>query len=67
MAPQELEKSASKYAAAAIKADSQGAVGMAITDYQNASETLMKLIRLYPTSTLNKICSNISQSCPKTF
>ena len=55
MAPQELEKSASKYAAAAIKADSQGAVGMAITDYQNASETLMKLIRLYPTSTLNKI------------
>ncbi|MDP6898534.1 MAG: AAA family ATPase, partial [Candidatus Nitrosopelagicus sp.] len=45
MAPQELEKSASKYAAAAIKADSQGAVGMAITDYQNASETLMKLIR----------------------
>ena len=34
MAPQELEKSASKYAAAAIKADSQGAVGMAITDYQ---------------------------------
>ena len=55
MAPQELEKSASKYAAAAIKADSQGAIGMAITDYQNASETLMKLIRLYPTSTLNKI------------
>ncbi len=55
MAPQELEKSASKYAAAAIKADSQGAVGMAITDYQNASETLMKLIRLYPTSSLNKI------------
>jgi SpoVK/Ycf46/Vps4 family AAA+-type ATPase len=55
MAPQELEKSASKYAAAAIKADSQGAIGMAITDYQNASDTLMKLIRLYPTSTLNKI------------
>lgn len=55
MAPQELEKSASKYAAAAIKADSQGAVGMAITDYQNASETLMKLIRLYPTSSLKKI------------
>ena len=55
MAPQELEKSASKYAAAAIKADSQGAVGMAITDYQNASETLLKLIRLYPTSSVNKI------------
>ena len=39
MAPQELEKSASKYAAAAIRADSQGAAGMAITDYQNASDT----------------------------
>ena len=38
MAPQELEKSASKYAAAAIKADSQGAVGMAMSDYQNASD-----------------------------
>ena len=55
MAPQELEKSASKYAAAAIRADSQGAAGMAITDYQNASETLLKLMRLYPTSSLNKI------------
>ena len=55
MAPQELEKSASKYAAAAIRADSQGAAGMAITDYQNASDTLLKLIRLYPTSSLNKI------------
>jgi SpoVK/Ycf46/Vps4 family AAA+-type ATPase len=55
MAPQELEKSASKYAAAAIRADSQGAAGMAITDYQNASETLLKLMRLYPTSGLNKI------------
>ena len=55
MAPQELEKSASKYAEAAVRADSQGAVGMAITDYQNASETLVKLMRLYPNSALNKI------------
>ncbi len=55
MAPQELEKSASKYAEAAIRADSQGAAGMAIEDYQKASDTLMKLIRLYPTSGLNKI------------
>ena len=55
MAPQELENSASKYAADAIKADSQGAVGMAITGYQNASETLMKLMRLYPDSKLNRI------------
>ena len=55
LAPQELENSASKYAADAIKADSQGAVGMAISGYQNASETLMKLMRLYPDSKLNRI------------
>ena len=55
MAPQELENSASKYAADAIKADSQGAIGMAISDYQNASDTLMKLMRLYPDSKLNRI------------
>ena len=55
MAPQELENSASKYAADAIKADSQGAVGMAISGYQNASDTLMKLMRLYPDSKLNLI------------
>ena len=55
IAPQELENSASKYAADAIKADSQGAVGMAISGYQNASETLMKLMRLYPDSKLNRI------------
>ena len=34
MAPQELEKSASKYASEAIKQDSQGARGMAITNYK---------------------------------
>ena len=67
MAPQELEKSASKYAAAAIKADSQGAVGMAITDYQNASETLMKLIRLYPTSSVNKIYMQGYQEISRTY
>ena len=55
MAPQELENSASKYAADAIKSDSQGAMGMAISGYQNASETLMKLMRLYPDSKLNRI------------
>ena len=55
MAPQELENSASKYAADAIKADSQGAYGMAISGYQNASATLMKLMRLYPDSKLNQI------------
>ena len=55
MAPQELEKSASTYATDAIKYDSQGARGMAITNYQKATESLLKLTRLYPDSKLNKI------------
>ena len=55
MAPQKLEKSASQFATDAIKYDSQGARGMAITNYQKASESLHKLMRLYPDSKLNKI------------
>jgi len=55
MAPQELEKSASKHASIAIKYDSQGARGMAIANYQKATESLLKLQRLYPDSQLNKI------------
>ena len=55
MAPQELEKSASKYATDAIKYDSQGTRGTAITYYQKATESLLKLTRLYPDSKLNKI------------
>ena len=55
MAPQKLEKSASQFATCAIKYDSQGARGMAITHYQKATEALYKLMRLYPDSQLNKI------------
>ena len=55
VAPQELEMSASKYATEAIKYDSQGGRGMAITYYQKAIESLLKLQRLYPDSQLNKI------------
>jgi len=55
MAPQELERAASKYASEAIKYDSQGGRGMAITNYQKAIESLLKLQRLYPDSQLNKI------------
>ena len=55
MAPQELERSASKYATDAIKYDSEGTRGMAITNYQKATESLLKLTRLYPDSKLNKI------------
>ena len=55
MAPQELERSASKYASDAIKYDSQGGRGMAISNYQKAIESLLKLQRLYPDSQLNKI------------
>ena len=55
LAPQELENSASKYASEAIKFDSQGARGMAITNYQKAIDSLVRLMRLYPNSKLNPI------------
>ena len=55
LAPQEIEKSASRYASDAIKYDSQGARGMAIAHYQKAIDALLKLLHLYPDSTLNKI------------
>lgn len=55
LAPQELENNASKYASDAIKLDSQGARGMAITNYQKAIDSLVKLIHLYPDNKLNKI------------
>src|SRR3989338_400392 len=55
LAPQELENNASKYASEAIKFDSQGARGMAITHYQRAIDSLVKLLQLYPTSKLNPI------------
>ena len=50
LAPQELENTASKYASEAIKFDSQGARGMAITHYQHAIDALVKLLQLYPNS-----------------
>jgi len=55
LAPQELENSASKFAAEAIKLDSQGARGMAISSYQRAIESLVKLIHLYPENKLNRV------------
>lgn len=55
LAPQELENSASKYAAEAIRLDSQGSRGMAIQSYQRAIESLVKLIQVYPEYKLNKI------------
>jgi len=55
LAPQQLENSASKYASEAIKCDSQGARGMAISNYQKAIEVLVQLLRLYPKSKLNTI------------
>ena len=59
MAPQELENTASKYASEAIKCDSQGARGMAITHYQHAIDALVKLIQLYPNSKPNPIYKDI--------
>jgi len=55
LAPQELENSASKFATEAIAFDSQGARGMAVTNYQKAVDCLLKLIQIYPTNKLNTV------------
>jgi SpoVK/Ycf46/Vps4 family AAA+-type ATPase len=54
-ASQELEQAAKNYAIEAIRLDKQGAKGMAITMYQKAIETLLKLAQLYPDYNLNKV------------
>jgi SpoVK/Ycf46/Vps4 family AAA+-type ATPase len=55
LAPQELENTASKFAAEAIKLDSQGSHSSAITSYQRASEALIKLVQIYPEYKLNRV------------
>ncbi len=54
-ASQELEKAATAYALEAVRLDKQGARGMAITMYQKAIESLLKLVQLYPDYGLNKV------------
>ncbi len=54
-ASQELEKAATNYAIEAIRLDKQGARGMAITMYQKAIATLLKLVQLYPNYGLNTV------------
>src|ERR687888_74583 len=55
LAPQALENTASKYAAEAIRLDSQGSRGMAVQSYQHAIEALVKLVQIYPEYKLNKV------------
>jgi len=54
-ASQELEKAATSYALEAVRLDKQGARGMAITMYQKAIATLLKLAQLYPNYGLNRV------------
>jgi len=54
-ASSELEKAATSYAIEAVRLDKQGSKGMAITTYQKAIETLLKLVQLYPDYGLNKV------------
>jgi len=54
-ASHELEKAATSYALEAVRLDKQGARGMAITMYQKAIESLLKLVQLYPEYGLNKV------------
>jgi SpoVK/Ycf46/Vps4 family AAA+-type ATPase len=55
LAPQELENTACKHAAEAIRLDSQGSKGMAVQSYQHAIEALVKLVQIYPEYKLNKV------------
>ena len=55
LAPQELENSASRYAAEAIRLDSEGSRGKAIQSYERAIEALVKLVQVYPEYKLNRI------------
>ena len=54
-ASEELEKAATSHALEAVRLDKQGSRGMAITMYQKAIETLLKLVQLYPNYGLNKV------------
>ena len=54
-ASQQLEKAATNYASEAVRLDKQGSKGMAITMYQRAIETLLKIVQLYPDYGLNKV------------
>ena len=54
-ASSELEKAATSYAIEAVRLDKQSSKGMAITMYQKAIETLLKLVQLYPDYGLNKV------------
>jgi len=54
-ASQELEKAATNYASEAVRLDKQGSRGLAITMYQRAIETLLKIVHLYPDYGLNKV------------
>ena len=62
MAPQELEDSASRYATDAIRQDSQGARGMAVSNYQKAIDSLVKLMTLYPNNKLNSLYTERTNS-----
>jgi SpoVK/Ycf46/Vps4 family AAA+-type ATPase len=54
-ASHELEKAATTYALDAVRLDKQGARGRAITLYQEAIESLLQLVQLYPEYGLNKV------------
>lgn len=54
-ASQELEQAATNYAIEAVRLDKQGSKGMAITMYQKAIETLLRIAHLYPDYSLNKV------------
>ena len=61
-ASQQLEKAATNFASEAVRLDKQGSRGMAITMYQKAIETLLKIVQLYPDYGLNKVYAQRAMS-----
>jgi SpoVK/Ycf46/Vps4 family AAA+-type ATPase len=55
IAANELESAAIRYAKEATRLDQQGSKGLAITYYQKAIDSFLKMVNLYPSYELNKI------------
>ena len=61
----QIEDTASQYAAEAIRLDSHGSYGTAISMYQRAISTMLKMVKLYPNYSLNNLYIERTKSYQK--
>ena len=61
----QIEDTASQYAAEAIRLDSHGSYGTAISMYQKAISTMLKMVKLYPNYSLNNLYIERTKSYQK--